>query len=87
MSHFDPPVSLQNIDLYLQHFEKENVEFHDFHDQIKRTLNSQNVCYRTVQNILSSRLISKNLKIKTQSCNFASYAVWVRKLSHFEGGT
>jgi hypothetical protein len=36
----------------------------DIHDEIKSTLNSGNACYHSVQNLLSSRLISKNLKIK-----------------------
>jgi hypothetical protein len=31
---------------------------------MKRRLNSGNACYYSVQNLLSSRLISKNLKIK-----------------------
>jgi hypothetical protein len=34
------------------------------HDEIKSRLNSGNACYYSVQNLLSSRLISKNLKIK-----------------------
>jgi hypothetical protein len=37
----------------------------DIHDEIKSILNSGNACYHFVQNILSSHLISKNLKIKT----------------------
>jgi ribosomal protein S2 len=37
----------------------------DIHDEIKSTLNSGNACYHSVQNVLYSRLISKNLKIKT----------------------
>jgi hypothetical protein len=36
----------------------------DIHDEITSRLNSGNACYHSVQNILSSRLISKNLKIK-----------------------
>jgi hypothetical protein len=36
----------------------------DIHDEIKNRLNSGNVCYHSVQNLLSSCLISKNLKIK-----------------------
>jgi hypothetical protein len=36
----------------------------DIHDEIKSGLNSGNVCYYSVQNLLSSHLISKNLKIK-----------------------
>jgi hypothetical protein len=36
----------------------------DIHDEIKKRLNSGNACYHSVQNLLSSLLISKNLKIK-----------------------
>jgi hypothetical protein len=36
----------------------------DIHDEIESNLNSGNPCYYSVQNILSSCLISKNLKIK-----------------------
>jgi ribosomal protein S2 len=36
----------------------------DIHDEIKSRLNSGNACCYSVQNLLSSRLISKNLKIK-----------------------
>jgi hypothetical protein len=36
----------------------------DIHDEIKSRLNSGNACYYSVQNLLSSCLISKNLKIK-----------------------
>jgi hypothetical protein len=33
-------------------------------EEIKRMLNSGNACYHSVQNLLSSRLLSKNLKIR-----------------------
>ena len=33
-------------------------------EEIKSRLRSGNVCYHSVQNLLSSRLLSKNLKIK-----------------------
>jgi sorting nexin-29 len=36
----------------------------DIHNEIKSRLNSRNACYYSVQNLLSSHLISKNLKIK-----------------------
>jgi hypothetical protein len=36
----------------------------DIHDEIKNRLNSRNACYYSVQNLLSSHLISKNLKFK-----------------------
>jgi hypothetical protein len=61
----------------------------DIHDEIKSRLNSGNAYYYSVQNLLSSRLISKNLKIKIyNTLNFAGCALWVRNLvSHFGGGT
>jgi hypothetical protein len=34
------------------------------HEEIKRRLNSGNACYHSVQNLLSSRLLVKNLKIR-----------------------
>jgi hypothetical protein len=36
----------------------------DIHDEIKSRLNSGNACYHSVQNLLSSHLISKKVKIK-----------------------
>jgi hypothetical protein len=33
-------------------------------EEIKRRLNSGNACYHSVENILSSRLLSKNTRIK-----------------------
>jgi hypothetical protein len=36
----------------------------DIHDEIKSRLNSGNACYYSIQNLSSSCLISKNLKIK-----------------------
>jgi hypothetical protein len=36
----------------------------DIHDEIKSRLDSGNACYYSVQNLLSSRLIPKNLKIE-----------------------
>jgi hypothetical protein len=33
-------------------------------EEIKRRLNLENACYRSVLNILSSRLLSKNVKIR-----------------------
>jgi hypothetical protein len=36
----------------------------DIHDEIKSRLISGNACYYSVHNLLSSRLISKNIKIK-----------------------
>jgi hypothetical protein len=34
------------------------------HEEIKSTLNSGNACYYSVQSLLSSRLMSRNVKVK-----------------------
>jgi hypothetical protein len=34
-------------------------------EEIRRRLNSSNVCYHSVQKLFSSRLLSKNIKIRT----------------------
>jgi hypothetical protein len=34
------------------------------HEEIKRRLNSVNACYHSVQNLWSSFLLSKNIKIR-----------------------
>jgi hypothetical protein len=35
-----------------------------FWDEIKRRLNSGNACYHSVQNLLYSRLLSRNLNVR-----------------------
>jgi hypothetical protein len=46
-------------------------------EEIKRRLNSGNACYHSVQNLLSPRLLSKNIKIRMYKTNCACGAVWV----------
>jgi hypothetical protein len=46
-------------------------------EEIKRRLNSDNGRYHSVQNILSSRLQSRNLKIRIYMTNFAYGSVGV----------
>jgi len=45
--------------------------------EIRGRLRSGNACYHSVQNLLSSRLLSKNLKIYIYNYNFACCFVWV----------
>jgi len=59
-------------------------------EQIKSSLKLGNACYYSVQNLLSSKLLSKNLKIKMYRKNYnpARCPVWVRNLvADIEGGT
>jgi hypothetical protein len=69
------PNSGQNQNIRLANESFENVATFKFlgttltnqneaHDEIKSRLNSGSACYYSVQNLFSSRLISKNLKIK-----------------------
>jgi hypothetical protein len=54
-------------------------------EEIKRRLNSGNACYHSVQNLLSSRLLSKNIKIRIYRTIILP--VWVRNLVfNIEGG-
>jgi hypothetical protein len=46
-------------------------------EEIKRRLNSGNACYHSAQNLLSSRLLTKNVKIRIlQNYSFACGFVW-----------
>jgi hypothetical protein len=44
-------------------------------DKIKKRLNSGNACYHSVQKLLSSCLLSKNVKIRILKTNFARGSV------------
>jgi sorting nexin-29 len=48
----------------------------DIHDEIKSRLNSENACYYSVQNLLSSRLILENLKIKIYKSVISSVVLY-----------
>jgi hypothetical protein len=48
----------------------------DIHDEIKSRLNSGNACCHSLQNILSSHLISKSLKIKIYKTAILSAVVY-----------
>jgi len=56
-------------------------------EEIKGRLKKGNACYHLVHNLLSSKLLSKNLKIKKYSNNFAYCFIWVWNLvTDIEGG-
>jgi hypothetical protein len=48
-----------------------------FHEEIKSRLNSKDTCYHSVQNLLSYRLFSKNLKNEIHENNFTGWLLWV----------
>jgi sorting nexin-29 len=47
-----------------KHFGATLTDHNCIHEEIRSRLNSGNACYHAVQNILSSRLLSRNVKIK-----------------------
>jgi hypothetical protein len=49
---------------HLKMWQKSITDQNDIDYEIKSRLNSGNVCHYSVKNLFSSRLISKNLKIK-----------------------
>jgi hypothetical protein len=50
--------------------------------EIKSRLNSGNACYHSVQSLLSSRLLSRNVKVKIQNHNSASFVWALNLVSH-----
>jgi hypothetical protein len=51
----------------------------DIHDEVKSRLNSGTACYYSVQNLLSSHLTSKNLKIKIHKTIILSVVLYGRE--------
>jgi hypothetical protein len=48
-------------------------------EEIKRRLNSGNACYHSVQNLLSSRLLSKNVKVRIYNVRFEVFTAVTMK--------
>ena len=64
----------------LKHFEKTIPKKSCMDKKIKRTLNSENACYYSVQNILSFCYLPKSTSLNIDSYNLDSYVVWLRNL-------
>jgi hypothetical protein len=47
------------------------------HEDIKSRLNSGNVCHHSVQSLLSSRLLSRNVKVKIYKTIILPVVLWV----------
>jgi hypothetical protein len=54
-----------------------------FHLKIKTRLSKENVCYHSVQNILLSHWLSKNVNIQNYNCYFSFVWMW-NLVSHIE---
>jgi hypothetical protein len=58
------------------------------HEEIRSRLKSGNACYHSVQNLLSSSLLSKKVDRDLQNYNIVCCFVWLCKLvAHIQGGT
>jgi hypothetical protein len=55
-------------------------------EEIKRRLNSGNACYHSVQNLLSSSLLSKNVKTRIYKIHLPWFCMGVL-VSDIKGGT
>ena len=59
-----------------------NLMTHHCQEEIKSRLKSGNACYHSVQNLLSSSLLSKNLKIKMYRTIILTVVCMGMKLGH-----
>jgi hypothetical protein len=50
--------------VWLKYFGMTVINQNTIQEEIKRRLNSGNACYHSIQNLLSSHLLSKKLKIR-----------------------
>jgi hypothetical protein len=58
-------------------------------EEIKRRLNSGNACYHSTHNLLSSRLLSKNIKVRIYNATILPVVLYECKswVSDIKGGT
>jgi hypothetical protein len=59
-----PAVSFENVS-HFKYLRATVTNGHLIKEEVKRRLNSGNACYHLVENLLSSRLLSKSLKTRT----------------------
>jgi len=62
---------------HLKNFGRTQKDQNSIQEEINSRLKSGNACYQSVRNLLSSSLLSKNIKINIQNHNFACCFVWV----------
>jgi hypothetical protein len=79
--------SFENVETF-KYFGMTLIYQNDIHDEIKSRLNSGNACYHSVQNLLSSHLTIKNLKIRKYKTVILPVVLYgcITFLSHSEGG-
>jgi hypothetical protein len=62
-----------------KHFGLTVINHNLIQEEIKRRLNAGNACYHSVQNLLSSRLLSKNVKVRIYKTIILSVVVYGRE--------
>ena len=78
---------IQNQNIVIGNLSFENVEkfrylgvtvpnTNDIREEIKRIINMRNACYYSLEKILSSRLLSKKLKVKTYKTIIGYYRLY-----------
>jgi hypothetical protein len=73
-----PKRSFENVSQFI-YFETTVTNQNFIQEEIKRRLNSGNACHRSVQNLLSSHLLSKNLKIRIYKTIILSVVLYGRE--------
>jgi hypothetical protein len=84
MSHYQKAEQKHSINIANRFFEDVKFKYlgttltdrNCMHEEIKSRPHSGNACYHLVQSLLSSWLLSRNVKVKIHKTNSASCFVW-----------